>query len=611
MNKLFSTLMLLSFFQVFSYAGGPILVNNGDPIIWNNSIARYGIETGRFGPLTNREAQELVRRAFQKWEDVETSSLIFEEVESAIEDDVTRSNFESIVDDLFNAPLNSRVHPIIFDNDGRIINSFFGIGARENFLGFAGPTLFNSGNNVILQARAIFNGYLFDEANIPREDMFNTVLHELGHFAGLGHAQFNRHLAFNGVGSDDAKLPVMFPTTSEDDSFRNELTHDDINALSNIYPSDEPLNDFLSTTGRIRGSVKRGRRDLRGVNVVAINKEEPFTKMYSTVTGTFNQSNAEYNFRIPTGDYFIKIEAIDTDFTGPSSVGFFADDLDDPSFDDPPKQEFYNDNDDDDEGRSLADIVTVTRFSTVRNIDFDVDDDELDLSGDEVDVTILGIGGKEWGGVGRFNESSFPFLINPSGDEDRLDLDIALEQTRDIEVQIEMETGRNDFERFTFEVNEPERRIIISDDGDIPLDDTRYFVTVQNNTSSEVAFTLALSKNDEPVPTPTETPTFTPTHTPTPTSTFTPTPTFTPTNTPTQTPTQTPTPTPTETPIPLPIADVNGDGNVDANDVFYYIRLWKNSAEDHPNADFFQDASGRINAKDLLIFIEAYKNRNR
>jgi len=108
-------------------------------------------------------------------------------------------------------------------------------------------------------------------------------------------------------------------------------------------------------------------------------------------------------------------------------------------------------------------------------------------------------------------------------------------------------------------------------------------------------------------PTSTETGTPTPTLTPTPSATQTPTETATPTvtNTP-EIPTATPTATNTETPTPVP-GDTNGDGRVDAYDLFFFSRDWQESAtEGDPNCNPVLDDA--INEEDLLYLMQQWED---
>jgi len=105
-------------------------------------------------------------------------------------------------------------------------------------------------------------------------------------------------------------------------------------------------------------------------------------------------------------------------------------------------------------------------------------------------------------------------------------------------------------------------------------------------------------------PTPTATHTATPTLTPTPAVTHTPTPTLTPTPTVTRTATPTRTPTPTATPTcPTQIAgDVDGNGTVDVNDVFYLINaLFAGGPQPICHADV--NADGHIDVNDVFYLI--------
>ena len=102
-------------------------------------------------------------------------------------------------------------------------------------------------------------------------------------------------------------------------------------------------------------------------------------------------------------------------------------------------------------------------------------------------------------------------------------------------------------------------------------------------------------------PTPTDKPTSTPTPTDTPTST--PTPTDTPTATPTPTETPTLTPTPTSTPCVLP-GDLDGDGDVDVEDIMLVANCWRMTTEDPDCAPYDLNVDGVINIVDIMLVVK-------
>jgi hypothetical protein len=111
------------------------------------------------------------------------------------------------------------------------------------------------------------------------------------------------------------------------------------------------------------------------------------------------------------------------------------------------------------------------------------------------------------------------------------------------------------------------------------------------------------SSQATPTLTATATPTATPTATVTTTATETPADTVTPTATGIATTTSTATPTGTATPIP---GDTNGDGRVDASDLFYFSKYWGVPADEaDPRCNPVSDSV--IDEKDLLSLTREWK----
>ena len=84
-------LLILTFSSAQSlFAGGPIYVHNGKPIVWDGPIS-YVIDPGPLGVLSNSAAADLVRAAFGTWENVPTATFTSRD-EGFLPVDVTLSN---------------------------------------------------------------------------------------------------------------------------------------------------------------------------------------------------------------------------------------------------------------------------------------------------------------------------------------------------------------------------------------------------------------------------------------------------------------------------------------------------------------------------------------
>lgn len=584
------------------------MLNNGKPVTWPDSIGQviYAIDPGRLGPLTNSRAAALIRRSFDAWKPNTSSPYLqswlkFVEYSDLLPYDVTADNYQTLLNQL-----PSTINPVIFDDNGMIVDDLLGRGAKENILGFA--SVFSS-NGQIVGARAIFNGYFMKRYNQTEEEIYSTVLHEIGHMCGLDHNQHSRHLAFDGIAGDDKPVSIMFPTATDSDNLRNQPTFDDQISISNLYPTTTHRNN----TGSVAGSVSRSNQGLPGVNVIARESTDPVNKVSTTVTGTYKPNTGTYELNgLPPGMYSIMVEAIDKQFTGTSSVGPYSQTSSSTSFRSPVKAEFYNTNDQAVEGRSALTLVKVDRLKTASNINLNVDT-TLQPS-DETQIELLGIGSASAGGARR-SSYSIEYLLHPNGDEGNLEIKVQFPTTTSYSIRVRRETSAGQFNTQTINRRGQEGTLLIGQSGDIPLQRTRYFLSVGNLGTSDTTFTISAAILTV---VPTSTPTPEPTSTPTPTPTRTPTPSRTPTRTPTPRATKTPAPTFTPTAVATPtpvmiVGDVNEDGVVNALDVFSFAMDWQKGSDLIFQSNLSQNATpliGRIDLLRLILQVRAARQTN-
>ena len=325
-------------------AGGPFVINNdGVPLVWNTAQpVPFHTDLGPLGLLTNEEAVALIEEAFQVWEDVPSSSIEFIAAGS-LSFDVTGSNAFDVL-----GTLGAGISPIIFDNDGTVIDAMLGIGASRDILGFSAIEL--GGVDWILGAQVVLNGTVLDgdtsNSDVSRAFFFATIVHELGHYINLDHSQINGEFAFDGDLTNDDALPTMFPIALASDS-KATLHLDDIATISTLYP--EP--DFSTSTATIAGEILlgNGTTPFQGANVIARRTINPFNDAVSYVSGalfsnSFGGGSDDSSLRgqyvitgLPPGDYTVEIEQIDQSFTRGSSLN----PLDPPAIL-PGPEEFYN-----------------------------------------------------------------------------------------------------------------------------------------------------------------------------------------------------------------------------------------------------------------------------
>jgi hypothetical protein len=311
-------------------AGGPILFNeeDGRTFPWLNNRAVYVVETGRLGVIENAPAATMVAQAFQRWTAIPTAELRVENLDGILspealapfKTDITSEDFITVpcpipalgespdtqrtriecdlLTACFNQGLVNCPSPIIFDEDGSIVALVFG--QDSGVLGFSGPLLFSLPGGPVepfrtVQAFTVLNGAFFDEnaQNSPFDDAQGTrflegvMVHEFGHFLGLGHSNVNGDTALlnpatntvgtsrvgqpGGLASVDALTAVraddvetMYPVNIVKDdgtSASNTVEKDDEIALSTLYPctaeaaANQRCLQALATTGTIAGRV--------------------------------------------------------------------------------------------------------------------------------------------------------------------------------------------------------------------------------------------------------------------------------------------------------------------------------------------------------------------
>jgi hypothetical protein len=192
----------------------------------------------------------------------------------------------------------------------------------------------------------------FTDPILGYADLQGTLVHELGHLAGLGHTLVDA----TNVGASSA-FPTMFceaqsepysatvsipasgctfvtqPTTANLTSYHGRLAAsartlelDDLFAIADGYPV--PAGDpYWVQTGSMSGIVRDASgAPVRGVSVIAVSASQPDTTRVGTLTylgGTYTITG------LPPGSYFVKIERVDRGV--PGSGAYFMD-LDVPNY---------------------------------------------------------------------------------------------------------------------------------------------------------------------------------------------------------------------------------------------------------------------------------------
>jgi hypothetical protein len=284
----------------------------------------YRVDQGILGDLSSTTATQAVDDMLAMWETV--AALDFSK-QGAIGVDVDFNNFRTYLEP--DEPLG--YSPIIFDNEGDIVEEYFGSGSKSNVLGFA-SSVFHDQNPItgailaIEESHSLYNGYLYKDVN--RSDLTGaaavlnefktTILHEFAHMVGVDHTQGGFIDAYNSDTADLDTFPVMFPIAANS---QIELHRDDIVAINMCYP----LSTSTSGKGRISGTLTKAGKNVKAGNLVVYNVANTAEEVVSTASDSDGQANGSFNFpHLVPGDYIIKAERIDTGFTGGSSVGLHS-----------------------------------------------------------------------------------------------------------------------------------------------------------------------------------------------------------------------------------------------------------------------------------------------
>lgn len=351
MRSYFQIFILIIFLtnQLVVSAGGPLEVRKGKALSYGKKPFVYKYDRGNLGKLTNDEAIALVESLFTVWETVSTASIIFKRGNPGfLKFDVNANNFIPILRPKTDKDLNGFT-PIVFDDDGTILDSYIGQGASKISVGIGGPVVLKHGSRFsIPESQIVLNGKFIngidtkDDPEASIELFKRAILHEIGHAIGLDHSQINDE-AISPFASKEIKesVPLMFPKGANDLS---TITQDDASALSYLYPNSVELVNF----GTIEGKIFRedGKTPVLGANVVLRNVNNPLLNAISCVSDFLaNNTGSFVFFAVPPGSYTVEIEPINPAFVSGSSagpkVGPYTKNSNDKSFQNPVPEGFY------------------------------------------------------------------------------------------------------------------------------------------------------------------------------------------------------------------------------------------------------------------------------
>ena len=299
-----------------AHAGGPLNSCNGGPLRYQGagSVTLNYDGGGTLGGRTKAQADAIVTTAAALWTNVATASITLGRGPD-LPEDVTLANYKTYYNNF-----TDNLSPVIYDTDGSIVDDLLGANQKNGVLGFAGSVFFTAPTCRYAEGRAVINGFIA----VNDTTMTNVIAHELGHLIGLDHAQLD-----SSQGLATSNYPLMYPI-----AFRSTPTlhDDDIAAVSALYPDATVSASYGTLTGNFR--LADGATPILGANLWA--QDIGAGKLFSTVSDYLSQNNGNFSMLLPPGTYTLHAEAVDSDFTGGSSVGPYSESFPgDPSFQPP------------------------------------------------------------------------------------------------------------------------------------------------------------------------------------------------------------------------------------------------------------------------------------
>lgn len=307
-------LLLIVATVVPSFAGGPLGAVGATPRKYAPGAFPlvYRADLGGLGTFSNGTAVTIANYAFTQWDNVVSAAMSFTNGGFLARDVVLATDAYISGAGQFS----DGVNPIVFDSSGAITDARYGVGAKNSVLGFAGSAYAGTSYT---EGFAVINGFLSGPGAQSNQDEYKaTMTHEIGHLLGLAHPQTTMH----------ANYATMYPyVLSNNQRF---LTPDDTAAIAELYPAA----GYAATVGKISGTVRRpNNANLSGVNVVAV--DSATGAAYSTVVDYFSGGTAPYTTPpaatgvytiagLPPGKYYVRIEGVNTYFTGGSNVASYS-----------------------------------------------------------------------------------------------------------------------------------------------------------------------------------------------------------------------------------------------------------------------------------------------
>lgn len=346
-------ILVFLFLSLPAFAGGPFIVTEeGTPVVWGEDpVISYHPEEGGCSIFDNSEMLTKLGSVLATWEDLTEADVGFLQVNDRLTD-INGDNYETYIytgsgTTTNNNTLTDSFNAVAFDNNGDIVAAVAGEANRYLVLGFAAINAYSLSTGIVSDGMAVLNCRcvgthpIYDTCTsggatitVSEAELDFTILHEFGHFLNLDHSQVNLDLFDNGIASDDADIPIMFPY-SFDTSVGTDPREDDVVALAALYPSDEFLGARCLITGDL---LDEAGNPLRCADVQAITDDLSETVAYVSGTSAAAEDNNGDNdtvddgecnsncghfelYLVPGREYTVTVKSIDPSFTGGSGVG--------------------------------------------------------------------------------------------------------------------------------------------------------------------------------------------------------------------------------------------------------------------------------------------------
>ena len=287
-------------------AGGPYSCANAPLKYAGAGTITLNYDQGTLGGRSKAQADALVTQAVSIWAAVPTATVSLLRGND-LPVDVTLANYAS-----YSQNYTDGLNPVVYDSDGSIIDSLFGVGAKSHLLGFAGSHYVGC---QFTEGLAVINGWV----SVTDTTLKVVMAHEVGHMIGLDHAQIDSH-----QGLTTSNYPLMYPV-----AYRNQLSlhEDEISAISTLYPDPTLTQTYGQLSGAFTQVVGAG---ILGANLWVTEKKSK--KVFSVVSDYLKQNTGYFELMLPSGTYTLHAEAIQKAYAGASSVGPYARTATAPSF---------------------------------------------------------------------------------------------------------------------------------------------------------------------------------------------------------------------------------------------------------------------------------------